>query len=524
MVFTLDDYNQLLADRKYLELLRHIFNETTVVFVGYGLGDQYVLDLLQNSAELRSIFGTGPHFAVVPSTNNNLPDSIRPLHYLPNPHKDHRSAIQIIEEIKETRYAVLIECVAPRESSNHTNLKSAHLLSDVLPPGTWSSSEVFTLEDGSTLFTGNGFTTAELPFTDSTAMHDLIVGLLSFDTVYAPISALQRTHHLVGPERFWDLIKSGCLRFVYWHQHEGISFRESNSPTGGILTSFGSPGQTEQERLRELIRRHLSPVPGKEKEGELLFELLEYKAEIISISVEPKIPDLVRGVLLRPSVRNLLGMSGGIVTTSIPRWMVYPTLRLTSVVKIGTACQILGIASTKLEYGAAKLAAPAFAASSSNEWADGMASYALTGRFDTNLGAYAMQDPLILVAILRFRESQAGVAFRKEIFQQLSLRHGGDFVTSVNAGLNKVIPSRTLQAARDQLSGFLIAEGSISALPPGVWNNIDYADKALKLWRRTSANALKEYCRAHGITTYDLCPCGSGEKLRFCCEESLSQD
>ena len=118
----------------------------------------------------------------------------------------------------------------------------------------------------------------------------------------------------------------------------------------------------------------MNDYPGREKTAGELFSLLEKNIKIVDRSLESSIPNLVRGLLLRPSLRKMIGMSGGVLTTSIPQWMKFPVLRLANVVKIGCACQLLGIASTKLEFGTASLAGLAFSAPSGKILTDEMAS------------------------------------------------------------------------------------------------------------------------------------------------------
>jgi hypothetical protein len=190
-------------------------------------------------------------------------------------------------------------------------------------------------------------------------------------------------------------------------------------------------------------------------------------------------------------------------------------------VKVGTTCELLGLASTKLEFGAANLAGPAFAAASSKEFADSMAGYVLTGRFDTEVGTWAIEDPSMVRMVMRFRDTQAGIALRREILQEISVNAGGDVVASVNGGLRSVIPLSVLQNARDQLSGLLLQHTPRLGVIPTLWNNVSNDERALSLWRRRSAEELRALCEKNRITKYDLCPCESGEKFRFCCGESL---
>jgi len=529
MVFTSGDYVNLISDSNYITLLKYIFLSTNVVFIGYGLGDEYILKSLLNAEELKPIFGDGPHFAVLSDTKVTLPPSTRIISYIPDPHRDHRSSIQVLSEIRSAQKINTDQPLSQFESLKASKISSSHLLSYIYPPGTWSSSQNIQFNKGEgdkdpsrSAYIGNGFDNSELPLSSSTAMHDVIVGLLCFDIVYCPLAALSRLHELLGSDNFWELIKNGCLKFIEWDSQEAIIYPHAGSLTGGDLGSLKALDKDKKERtIQETIRKHLKPNPGRERAAGELFSLLENNIKTIDNSLEPSIPQLVRGLLLRPSLTKMIGMSGGVLPTSIPLWMRFPVLRLANVVKIGCACQLLGIASTKLEFGTASLAGIAFSATSGKIATDEMASYVLTGRFDMDLGMIAVNDPSILLSILKFRDTQVGVSLRNDILEQLSLGLGSDFVTSVNASLSSSIPLKTLQAARDKLSGLLTPKYHDSGITTVVWNDIKYEEKALSLWKKRSEKEFSEYCQKENINNYDLCPCGSGEKMKFCCKEAL---
>jgi len=527
LIFSKRDYLKLSEDKKYLERLKHILNETMIIFIGYGLSEDYVLDLLSSNNDFKNLFGDGPHFAILPDPDRReLPDSIEIIKYTSEPHRDHRSAIQVVEDIKIAHNEDQMIPISEYESRKSKNIMSAHLISDILPPGTWNSSENFKFvgDDGLERkgFIGNGIDNSEMPLTVSTALHDLIVGLICFDIVYVPLAALSRIHNLLGSDRFWELVINNCLKFIEWENNQAIVYPDTITVTGGELCSLAALKPNKEEAtIQEKIRKQLLPMPGKEKEAENNFMLLEGKIEFIRNTIEPDIPALARSLLQRPSIRSIIGMSGGTSSTCLPSWMIFPVLRLANVIKIGSVCQLLGIASTKLEFGSAALASPAFAAAVGELFADEMTSYVITGNFDTNIGAYAGRDPSIFDAIIKFRDSQEAISFRKGILNQLSLCHGGDFVSSVNACLKSVVPIKILQAAHNQLSGLIMANNSASMLTRAVWNNADYAEKTIQLWKKRSARELKNYCEKNNVSSYDLCPCGSGEKLRFCFEEAL---
>ena len=429
VVFTSGDYANLISDSNYITLLKYIFSSANVVFIGYGLGDEYILKSLLDAEELKQIFGDGPHFAVLPKIEVTLPPSTRVISYTPEPHRDHRSSIQVINEIKSAKSTNNDKPLRQFESLKSSKITSSHLLSYIYPPGTWTSSQNFQFAEAEGVkkpprnaYVGNGFDNSELPSNSSTAMHDIIVGLLCFDIVYCPLAALARVHELLGSDIFWELVKNGCLKFIEWKSQEAIIYPHVKALTGGDLASLEVLNKDKKEKtIQETIRKHLKPTPGREKTAGELFSLLEKNIKIVDRSLESSIPNLVRGLLLRPSLRKMIGMSGGVLTTSIPQWMKFPVLRLANVVKIGCACQLLGIASTKLEFGTASLAGLAFSAPSGKILTDEMASYVLTGRFDMDLGRLAVNDPSILLAILKFRDMQVGVSLRKDILDQLSL-------------------------------------------------------------------------------------------------------
>jgi hypothetical protein len=64
-VFTRDEYASLIQNKTLLRVIEQVFTTGSVVFLGYGLRDKYVLDQLSNAAQLRPLFGAGPHFAAI---------------------------------------------------------------------------------------------------------------------------------------------------------------------------------------------------------------------------------------------------------------------------------------------------------------------------------------------------------------------------------------------------------------------------------------------------------------------------
>jgi hypothetical protein len=197
-VFTTTDYERLLQNPKYLRTLQRLFSQATVIFVGYSLRDEYVLDFFAANCEGRDLFGDGPHFLVQSTETQALPDSVKVIRYLLEPYADHRSAMTVLDVIRVTREKGNIGFGPGNEKPEaKPKFGSGYFLTDVTPLGTWTSSQSLTLErDGEpqalNAIVGQGFDNSELPQQTSPATHDLMVGLLSFDYVYVPLAYAHR--------------------------------------------------------------------------------------------------------------------------------------------------------------------------------------------------------------------------------------------------------------------------------------------------------------------------------------------
>jgi hypothetical protein len=143
----------------------------------------------------------------------------------------------------------------------------------------------------------------------------------------------------------------------------------------------------------------------------------------------------------------------------------------------------------------------------------------LAGNFSTDLGAFIQQNPQVLFSILKFRESSHGISLRKEILAHLAVSSGNEVASSINAGLSNILPTKVLQDARDNF-----AKLSVANQPgcPAIWHDATYGNKALGLWKKKSLEEFQETCNKLHLTPYDFCPCGSGEKVKFCCGVALA--
>ena len=531
MVFSKSDYESLQLNSAYLEAMRTIFSNTTVLFLGYGLRDEYVFQNLQTCSTMRPLFGTGPHFIVTSEERNELPAIVRRIRYEADA-TDHRDVIQILEVIADFTPSQSIQ-TANEDEKTISSQQSIYYIADLITPGTWTTSQTFNLESfpGAIqphLIVGEGYVNGEIELYNYSALHDIVVGLLCFDIVCISIDHLARVHNLLGPEAFWIFVESGSLRLVIPPPTPSVIFADERSPVGDLgLMSQGSNnslcGEFFSLSISERICKQILPVKGKENEAERLFQHLESSVFDVSKSkLSESVAEKTRGALMNPSIRRMLGVSQGTPRNVIPRWLSFPTLRLAKVISSGIICQHIQASSARMIFGSEKLASVAFSAVEAKEWAESAASYVLTGRFNSDIGAIILEEPSLLFGILKFRESSGGASFRCEVAQRLAADDGSQIVTAINAGFSQALPTSTLQQAHDQFSGLFIPRSTSSVNMPVVWGDLHNSEERIARWRKRSRTLLDEELRHHKLGPYDECPCGSGEKLKFCCQEALS--
>jgi len=488
-IFKTDDYSLLAEDSCFVECLKYLMAACSIVFLGYGVRDRYVVELLQRSATTHSLFGDGPHFLIASDARPELPRSVHLIRYQTEFHTDHRSSILAIELIGRPvgEIASLEYGKSPQDG---LVLKSAHFLSDFYPEGTWGTGQTAQVksQDGtmSEIVVGPGWARGEMSPT-STAAHDLIVGLMCFDEVLAPLECIARVFDIVGEDRFRALVFDGVLRFVHWEGLDLVMCSSDHLGFGGLATgrkADGSPG--------ELIRRQMRPAPGRESEGAELISRLEQKAISIDLSGTKNFADICSGLFSSPATRRMLGMSEGTPVGHIPRWLAHPALRLVQIARVGATCQRLALGSMKLMTGAAKLAEVALSAVAGGVLASEAASYALTGQFGMVQQSAFLAEPGLWDSVLRFRETSSGVEFRSGIFKRLLRNEAAEIVPAIDSSLKQLLPTRVLDAARKELSALLVASGGRTVVP-AIWNDVTLLQGGPEAWRRVSKQRLLDF-------------------------------
>jgi len=131
------------------------------------------------------------------------------------------------------------------------------------------------------------------------------------------------------------------------------------------------------------------------------------------------------------------------------------------------------------------------------------------------------RNPNVVLDLLTFRDSNAGVMLRAEVRSLLDVHAGADLVAAINGGLHRSIPTRVLQMARDTCLGVLSASGQYVTGLPSLIVDPRLSDESFSRWRVRSLAMLREYCGSRRRGSDASCPCGSGEVLRDCCEAAL---
>lgn len=391
-VFSSTDYQSLRNDHPFLQTLKCMFSSCAVVFVGYGVRDDYVIRLLNEDATEKNPFGSGPHFVVT-----NTPVSVATLHrigYSIKLQPDHTAACQVLEIIAQSAKPNQAPSIAVQDPEVETDGvsvpelderhsvpsgKTAYYISDLIPPGTWQTSQEFTAKSQGGEIEGSvglGFTNDEVPSPRSSALHDLIVGLVCFDFIYLPSSTMFAAHIVLGADVFEELVKADVLRFIHDESKIGVLFQKG-AAIGVIRNVIGGTEHGPEPRpLSDVIRRTFQALPGKEEAARDTFKKLEEQTAVYRKANDIEMPSLVHSALVMPGISRLLGIGDAIFPAQAPRWLRYPYLRLGHLVQTAALCREYGIRAAKVPFGGVQLTTAAIGIEPPDWQADHLASYA----------------------------------------------------------------------------------------------------------------------------------------------------
>ena len=141
MVFSARDYDDVQTDTPFVNSLRSILADCSVLFVGYGLQDDHVVAALARGAETHPLFGTGPHFIMMPEGSLRVPAEVRRISYLVDP-TDHRSALLTLEFVADMQdYSGETATAARSNGVGQTNRNSVYFVGELLPWGQHTTSQ-----------------------------------------------------------------------------------------------------------------------------------------------------------------------------------------------------------------------------------------------------------------------------------------------------------------------------------------------------------------------------------------------
>ncbi len=520
-VFTSSDYRELVGSTSYIAAIKGVFSSAVVLFLGYGMQDEYILRLIADTGVEHQLFGSGPHFLV--KAEPGPPEhGVHRIAYQTVQHRDHRAVLTVLDFVYQAKTEGHF---SPPLKPARTRQASSFYISDFKPSGTHVTGNQLELTRLSgqakiNAIVGLGFAPGELPISETVAFHDLAVGLTCFDRVFLPLNSAGLLHERATAEVFWNLVDSGAVTFVDV-VHDPFFVSEPEALTGAIgIASIQDPQQVETRSSMSVIKRMLKPAPGKEIEGEKKIESLSARVTFFTESERFGLPEMVRSALLLPRVSRLLGFSDYIVPSQIPRWLAHPTIRFAHLVQTALICDQLEIRAARVPFGGASLLSAAFSIKPAGQGVYDYASFVLAGAYGTNVSAYLERNPGALLRILEFRQSGEGEAFRREVSDCLSTVQGGEFSAAIDGGLKRAIPADVVQAARNRFPTLLATE-SPSALASALWADSNTDDQSLQLWRARSRDLFLEARRERGLTSSSPCLCGSGDSMRECCLRSL---
>ena len=536
VVFASSEYEELKINKTFLPSMRALFEFATVIFLGYGVRDEYVVNLLLEDRESHKLFGSGPHFILTTSLSARS-DGLHRIAYSTSKDADHRASLYVLDIVQQARSSPAPSPMTDYAPRSDGSRETAIYISQFFPPGTYQSSQtaIFGNKEKSAVgqvAVGLGFVEGEIPDTVSRAFHDLLVGLLCFDKVYLPIDAIPRLN-TAFPQLFNTLIDDGSIHFVHTMSQPAvvgtpaalfgsvstITIREGQADSS---VQIGPTSKTPMSprKVETVVRKMIHAAPGAEAAFEVQLEKILKLSVVIDEAIIAVVPARTRSSLIMPSVAALIGLNDSVLPSEVPAWLTFPVLRLAHLVETSIICAELGVQAVRIPYGGKALINATFGLQSALESADTAANYVLSGRLGTNLGQVVHSDPSVLLRVLKFRNTPEARNLRVEISDRLSVEVGSGFQAAIDAGLARTVSPAIVEKARDRMNQLAGADGRTIATP-AVWFDSSAGDKTLVLWRARSAVLFREIMQKSGLTKDSACICGSQEKIRNCCLRML---
>ena len=145
-VFTSSDYGQVKESASYIGAVKSIFSLASVLFLGYGVSDEYLLNLLSANDAEHKLFGSGPHFRLTNSPGPPV-NGVFLIGYKTARHGDHRGVLTILQFIEQENASSSVEVISPQQTPTATRPESGFYISDFKPSGTYTSGQFLELNN-----------------------------------------------------------------------------------------------------------------------------------------------------------------------------------------------------------------------------------------------------------------------------------------------------------------------------------------------------------------------------------------
>ncbi|MCA8950168.1 MAG: SIR2 family protein [Planctomycetes bacterium] len=536
-VLTQEDYRMMLEEPGLLSNIRSLLAGSSIVFVGTGLQDAYLLRLLTDANSEAGTFGEGPHYWIAPSDSESPPSlrNILRIEYPIDHSGSHSMALHPLEalmkaratpEAGESAISAQPRPIHAREPSRPE--MSTHVIFDPLPPGTYRSTNSVKIaselsgKPKAQIFFGAGFTQEEISDIRPKGLHDLLISLVCFDILSIPVDVIGRVHYLVGGSRFFALASTGAFRFLDYPKVTAVAYVDDDTISAGGLCTFDvRRDDRSQMQAIDRIRRQIAPKPEHVAIAQPLIDSLSSHVDSLTSDDFVDIQSQTTFFLANPQVRDALGITPDTPVGSIPPWQTFPVLRLATLLRAKATCSRIQASSAQLDYASDSLVDCLFSSTEEPTTAGDIASYVCVGSPSADLGLIADREPAFVDSVLAFRATDSARDLRRAISLHLAESDSAQTPFAINAALASFIPKQTLEGARASFSRIHAPDGGALSRPsPVLWTDARHTNRLSK-WRQRSLAILEELQAKHRLADTSPCPCSSGLQIRKCCKAFL---